>query len=282
MLFGIVISVAAQTGDLAESLLKREAGVKDSSQLLPGHGGILDRFDSLLFVMPVAYLLLGLLLTSGSGMTAAQGVAILGSTGSIGTTALRVLARQRERFRVTALTANSNAALLASRPRVSSGLRRTGESRTTARRSDWRTRYRVSWSKRRRATTPTSCSTRSSARRGSMRRSPPCARESASRSRTRRRSSSPASSSRAGVHGGGGEIVPVDSEHSAILQCIAGAPSDRKCGESSSRRRAVRFADGARSGSLHATVDDALRIRRGRWAARSRSTARRSRTRRSR
>lgn len=52
---GLLVSVAAQIGDLAESLLKREAGVKDSGTIFPGHGGILDRLDALFFAFPVGY-----------------------------------------------------------------------------------------------------------------------------------------------------------------------------------------------------------------------------------
>jgi phosphatidate cytidylyltransferase len=63
ILFGVVVSAVGQVGDIAESLLKRDAGVKDSSTLIPGHGGVLDRVDSLLFVLPVSYILFGWLLT---------------------------------------------------------------------------------------------------------------------------------------------------------------------------------------------------------------------------
>jgi len=56
ILLGMIYGVIGQTGDFTESLLKRESGIKDSGSMLKAHGGILDRFDSLTFTAPVAYL----------------------------------------------------------------------------------------------------------------------------------------------------------------------------------------------------------------------------------
>ena len=56
LLAGLIMSVLSQLGDLMASLIKREFGIKDYGKILPGHGGIMDRLDSVLFIAPVIYI----------------------------------------------------------------------------------------------------------------------------------------------------------------------------------------------------------------------------------
>ena len=58
MIAAVILGIVGQLGDLGESMLKRAAEIKDSSHLIPGHGGVLDRMDSLLFAFPVMYFFL--------------------------------------------------------------------------------------------------------------------------------------------------------------------------------------------------------------------------------
>jgi phosphatidate cytidylyltransferase len=57
LLLGIVVAIFAPLGDLCESMLKRDLGLKDFGTMLPGHGGVLDRFDAMLFCLPAVYYL---------------------------------------------------------------------------------------------------------------------------------------------------------------------------------------------------------------------------------
>jgi 1-deoxy-D-xylulose-5-phosphate reductoisomerase len=189
-----------------------------------------------------------------------QGVAILGSTGSIGTTALRVLERQRERFRVVALTAFTNGALLAEQAAHFApayvGLVREGSRESLTEHSSWRCGERCLVEAATRADVDIvlnavvgaagldatlaalECGKRVAlANKESLVMGGDLVADAAAR--------------------GGGELVPVDSEHSAILQCITGRPR-------SEIRRLVLTASGgpfrrwSREQLERATLDDAL------------------------
>lgn len=65
LLFGLLVAIVAPLGDLAQSMIKRDLGIKDSGALLPGHGGVLDRFDTMLFTLPLGYFFVEAVLAHG-------------------------------------------------------------------------------------------------------------------------------------------------------------------------------------------------------------------------
>ncbi|WP_337269771.1 phosphatidate cytidylyltransferase [Oryzifoliimicrobium ureilyticus] len=77
-LIALVLSIFSQAGDLFESFIKRRYGVKDSSHLIPGHGGVMDRVDGLIFACCGAFLLAGLISLISGGTTSALGAVLLG------------------------------------------------------------------------------------------------------------------------------------------------------------------------------------------------------------
>ena len=188
---------------------------------------------------------------------APKGVAVLGSTGSIGTTALRVLDRQRQRFRVTALTANSNGALLREQARLFSpafvGMVESSNDSDEAWKSG--TDALVAAATRDDVDIVINAIVGAAGLDATL-----AALESGKRVALANKETLVIAGDlvRQACASGSGEVVPVDSEHSAILQCITGHPS-------SEVRRVVLTASGGpfrdwsadRLGS--ATVDDALR-----------------------
>ena len=186
-----------------------------------------------------------------------KGVAVLGSTGSIGTTALRVLDRQRERFRVTALTANSNGALLREQARLFSptfvGMVESSNDADEAWKSG--TDALIAAATRDDVDIVLNAIVGAAGLDATL-----AALESGKRVALANKETLVIAGDlvRAACASGLGEVVPVDSEHSAILQCITGHPTSQV-------RRVVLTASGgpfrdwsaARLGS--ATVEDALR-----------------------
>jgi 1-deoxy-D-xylulose-5-phosphate reductoisomerase len=188
---------------------------------------------------------------------APKGVAVLGSTGSIGTTALRVLDRQRERFRVTALTANSNAALLREQARLFSpafvGMVESGGDADDAWKSG--TDALIAAATRDDVDIVLNAIVGAAGLDATL-----AALESGKRVALANKETLVIAGDlvKQACASGSGEVIPVDSEHSAILQCITGHPS-------SEVKRVVLTASGGpfrdwsaeRLGS--ATVEDALR-----------------------
>ena len=234
---GLVVAVTAPIGDLVESMIKRDLGVKDLGALLPGHGGFLDRFDAMLFCLPAAYYLAML----HPDPLMPTRVAVLGSTGSVGTQALEVIRHHRDHYDVVALAAGRNVELLAAQA-AEFGVDPT-RARSCARRPRRARRARRRPRRRRRA--QRGRRVRRAARHHRRARG----RQAARRSPTRRASIAAGPVVPGRPRRGGGEIVPVDSEHSALYQCLRAGTRRRGGPARGSPRAAARSGAGPAASS---------------------------------
>ena len=247
------------------------SGSRTSARILPGHGGVLDRFDAMLFCLPAVYYLVvalrhHLMRPHSRGVDAPHRV--LGSTGSIGTQALDVVRSHRDEYEVVALAAARNGELLAGPGR---GVRRPP--RLGAPRVPIPLTCSPSW---RRSPRSTSSSTRWSASPGCRRRSPRSSTASASRSPTRRASSPAVRWSRPCATAARARSSPsTASTPRSTSACGPATPSEVQQARAHRQRRPVPrlLPRAARRGHRAPTRSSTPP---GTWAPRSPSTRRRS------